>query len=667
VQSFSSIVKQQGKAAGSVFSKKEGTPFFKPMVQPKLSINQPNDIYEQEADAVAEKVMRATTDQNKAGQNTFFQPVIPSISSVQRKCEHCEEEERKMQRKALNGEESKAAGDIENYVDRLHNGGQPLSGEARNFFEPRFGRDFSGVKIHTDAVSAKSAQSINALAYTTGNHIVFNSGQYSPGTESGKRLLGHELTHVIQQSSNSVQAKQIQRCPDAATNTQYDAVAAQVRAHAEYTALAPANRVVADDIITRSRTRDDCMHFIRRLLDLFNTPTNQSAAVAATATGHIANAAQAERDRLATSEGGRLQNVEEATANAANLQTVSPPPRSWGHMATFKMDRSDFNNIVVQVKIRVNGDPTIVSNIQAQEDGIEKAAQQMGYILDVIFVNTTGTDVFQVTANPALAVDAGNWGAYSANPSAYTHEIHHLIGLEDRYDYTVHAYNARYSIPQRLRYFQQQLSRPMDPHVNESLMGSGTQLLDDDICRVTQLNFATCMATRQARRNTMNTARFAAFAKCFRVFQSLANIVPSAPVPFADETQELRRRSIISKANLIFGTQVNETQLQDIVTTMRDRLTPGITMRFAPTSDSNCTGNAYYVINMTPPLVMCNNFFSLSADDQIKSYLRAAAQLARIDNAIPVAASASFDCTTTGAGFNSADTWAKFIWCASTI
>jgi hypothetical protein len=70
---------------------------------------------------------------------------------------------------------------------------------------------------------------------------------------------------------------------------------------------------------------------------------------------------------------------------------------------------------------------------------------------------------------------------------------------------------------------------------------------------------------------------------------------------------------------------------------------------------------------MTPPLVMCNSFFSLNADDQVKSYLRAAAQLARIDSAIPVATSAVFDCTTAGTGFNNADTWSKFIWCASSI
>ena len=58
------------------------------------------------------------------------------------------------------------------------------------------------VRIHTDSVAAKSAQSINALAYTSGNNIVFNSGQYAPGSESGQRLMAHELTHIVQQNNN---------------------------------------------------------------------------------------------------------------------------------------------------------------------------------------------------------------------------------------------------------------------------------------------------------------------------------------------------------------------------------------------------------------------------------------------------------------------------------
>jgi hypothetical protein len=90
---------------------------------------------------------------------------------------------------------------LESYVGNLDNSGQPLSDKTRNFYESRMGQDFSQVKIHTDSVAAESAQSINALAYTSGNNVVFNNGQYSPDTDDGKRLLGHELTHVVQQKS----------------------------------------------------------------------------------------------------------------------------------------------------------------------------------------------------------------------------------------------------------------------------------------------------------------------------------------------------------------------------------------------------------------------------------------------------------------------------------
>jgi hypothetical protein len=84
---------------------------------------------------------------------------------------------------------------------------------SRKFFEPRFGHDFSNVKLHTDPDAAESAQSINALAYTSGNNIVFNTGQYSPGSESGKKLMAHELTHVVQQGG-AIQNKNIQRTPE---------------------------------------------------------------------------------------------------------------------------------------------------------------------------------------------------------------------------------------------------------------------------------------------------------------------------------------------------------------------------------------------------------------------------------------------------------------------
>jgi hypothetical protein len=182
-----------------------GSIFF----QPKLTINNSNDKYEHEADAVANKVMQmeAPSLQAKQNNNSFFAPSPISITPVQRKCEACEEEQ-KMQRKEIETGAATADNNLENYIGSLSSGGQPLPNEVRNFYEPRFGYDFSNVKIHTDTVATKSAQSINALAYTSGNNIVFNNGQYSPNTDSGKKLLGHELTHVVQQGNgNNIQTK----------------------------------------------------------------------------------------------------------------------------------------------------------------------------------------------------------------------------------------------------------------------------------------------------------------------------------------------------------------------------------------------------------------------------------------------------------------------------
>lgn len=85
--------------------------------------------------------------------------------------------------------------------DVLRSPGQPLDRETREFMEPRFGHDFSQVRVHTDARAAESARTINALAYTVGHNVVFGSGHYRPGTMEGRRVLAHELTHTIQQGS----------------------------------------------------------------------------------------------------------------------------------------------------------------------------------------------------------------------------------------------------------------------------------------------------------------------------------------------------------------------------------------------------------------------------------------------------------------------------------
>jgi hypothetical protein len=87
----------------------------------------------------------------------------------------------------------------------LRSPGQPLDENTRLFMESRFGHDFSKVRVHTDSKAAESAESVNALAYTVGKNVVFNTGQYSPETNTGKQLLAHELTHTIQQLAHNQQ------------------------------------------------------------------------------------------------------------------------------------------------------------------------------------------------------------------------------------------------------------------------------------------------------------------------------------------------------------------------------------------------------------------------------------------------------------------------------
>lgn len=86
--------------------------------------------------------------------------------------------------------------------ETLGQAGQPLDASTRSFMEPRFGFDFSRVRIHTDALAAESATAINALAFTVGNHIVFGANQYMPDSRVTRSLLAHELTHVVQQSQS---------------------------------------------------------------------------------------------------------------------------------------------------------------------------------------------------------------------------------------------------------------------------------------------------------------------------------------------------------------------------------------------------------------------------------------------------------------------------------
>lgn len=86
----------------------------------------------------------------------------------------------------------------------IRSGGAPLDAGVREDMEARFGTDFSGVRVHTGGQASESAKSVNAQAYTVGDNIVFQDGKYDPASDSGKHMLAHELTHVVQQRNGPV-------------------------------------------------------------------------------------------------------------------------------------------------------------------------------------------------------------------------------------------------------------------------------------------------------------------------------------------------------------------------------------------------------------------------------------------------------------------------------
>jgi outer membrane protein OmpA-like peptidoglycan-associated protein len=186
------------------------------LVQAKLRVGRPGDRFEREADRVAYEVMRAP--EPNACTDATNVPVATSaatshrgqMSLLQRKCScgempkvsgecaECREERKEiLQRRAAGSAEPEAVPSIVHEV--LRSPGQPLDPATRGFMEPRFGRNFGRVRVHTDARGAQSARAVHASAYTVGNHIVFGKGRPASGTTNGLLTLAHELAHVIQQ------------------------------------------------------------------------------------------------------------------------------------------------------------------------------------------------------------------------------------------------------------------------------------------------------------------------------------------------------------------------------------------------------------------------------------------------------------------------------------
>jgi hypothetical protein len=179
-------------------------------IQPKLSISHPGDPDELEADRIADSVMRmagpdsALSDAGSFGSHRLQRKCGCADAGGTGSCNQCKGE-LEINRQT-SGEPARTPSShpaLAAVREALHMPGQPLDAADRGFFEPRFGRDFSSVRIHNDVRSSAAAKAVHAVAFTVGQDVVFAAGRYQPGTEEGRRLLAHELTHIAQQRAGA--------------------------------------------------------------------------------------------------------------------------------------------------------------------------------------------------------------------------------------------------------------------------------------------------------------------------------------------------------------------------------------------------------------------------------------------------------------------------------
>jgi hypothetical protein len=181
-----------------------------PATQPTVQVSSPTDRSERDAERVADRVVRMSNPESvstRRGSSSGGERVQRMCARCRRRLRRreplrCPDCERSLAR--AGGDATAVAADaVERAVAVAVGKGRPLSADTRWFFEPRFGRDFGDVRVHTGPDADTAARGIGARAFTLGSDIVMRSGEYRPETDRGTRLLAHELTHVVQQTGGS--------------------------------------------------------------------------------------------------------------------------------------------------------------------------------------------------------------------------------------------------------------------------------------------------------------------------------------------------------------------------------------------------------------------------------------------------------------------------------
>lgn len=470
-------------------------------IQPKLNIGRVDDPMEVEADAMADKVMR-----------------MPDTNFIRRRCAHCEEEEKAqlkplssfVQKKEAGGESTVASHNVTTGIDASRGKGNSMNDSTRNFMESRFGANFGGVKIHTNNEAIQLSQELNARAFTVGNDIYFNRGEYQPHSASGKQLLAHELTHTIQQGSvirrspkdifgrplGFVPTPEQEEYDRQSVAMRFDRMAALMAAEIWFHPVTQRLKDKSKDRVRRiidmakvkppGHSKGQRYYYLEKLKVAITTPFN---GVDTGDEDYGCSTEQETENRKAVDKAietekrdwdGLFNDVEEAIVASGTSITM----RTGAGGKQFAVDRSDPKRIRVLIKVRLKGPAADVSKIRKLEDAIERAVSipTKGYYLDIRFVSSGGTDVFEMTVKFCQWPNSENW---ATDPVTLSHEVHHALGLPDRYDYIEsHSGNEDMNVASRLEWFEEEMNKGDINNPRSKMATNENQLLNDDVCAV---------------------------------------------------------------------------------------------------------------------------------------------------------------------------------------
>ncbi len=188
------------------------SPQHSPVIQPKLTVNKPGDAYEQEADRMAEQVMRMPVENaappmiSRMHAGGAVQRMCSACAQSGSTCSDCAESNKvpEIQRKPENSDPTHTSEAVTQRLVQRKGRGNTLPPAVQEQMAQAFQSDFSNVRLHTDPEAAAMSRDLNAQAFTYGQDIYFNAGKYEPGTAAGRGLLGHELTHTVQQGGGGI-------------------------------------------------------------------------------------------------------------------------------------------------------------------------------------------------------------------------------------------------------------------------------------------------------------------------------------------------------------------------------------------------------------------------------------------------------------------------------